>query len=115
MGKTLREKMASLPAGRRARIEAETKKLVAEELSLRELRKAFALTQAELAESLGIGQDEVSRIERRADILVSTLRRFIASMGGELDLVARFPDRPPVRIARLEDLDEERARRRRVG
>ena len=115
MGKTLREKMASLPAGRRARIEAEAKKLVAEELSLRELRKAFALTQAELAEFARHWTRRSFRIERRADILVSTLRRFIASMGGELELVARFPDRPPVHIAHLEDLDEERGRRRRVG
>lgn len=58
--------------------------------SLREERK---LSQAELASRLSINQGACSRMERRSDMLVGTLRNVIAAMGGELQLVARFPDR----------------------
>ena len=53
-------------------------------------------THGELAASLGVGQDTVSRIEPRSDILLLTLRRYVEAMGGEVELVARFPYRPPV-------------------
>ena len=113
MGKTLREKMADLPADRRARIEADTRQLIEEELSLRELRNKLNLTQAQLAEALGVGQDEVSRTERRSDMLLSTLRHYVQAMGGTLDLVAHLPNRPPVRITHFRDVvktdDEDRA------
>lgn len=108
MGRTLEDVMAALPEERRQKIEAGTRRLIEEEATLQELRKALALTQTQLAESLGVGQDEVSRIERRADVLVSTLRRFVGAMGGELDLVARFPNRPPISIQRLGDITEPR-------
>ncbi len=104
MGRTLDEIMSTLPSEERTAIESEAHRLIEEEHTLRELRKAFSLTQAQLAETLGVGQDEVSRIERRADMLVSTLRRFVEAMGGELDLVARFPDHPSVNIVHLGDL-----------
>ena len=54
------------------------------------------LTQARMAEQLGITQDGVSRLEKRSDLLLSTLRRTIEAMGGSLSLVAEFPDRSPV-------------------
>lgn len=62
-------------------------------MDLADLRRALDLTQATMAETLGVGQAEVSKIEKRADILVSTLRRFIDAMGGELEIRAVFPDR----------------------
>jgi transcriptional regulator with XRE-family HTH domain len=62
------------------------------ELPLQELRHARELTQATLAEALDCGQDEVSKLERRADMLVSTLRRYIEAMGGSLEIIAKFPD-----------------------
>ena len=104
MGRTLNDVMASLPKKRKAAIEREAKRLIEEEYSLREIRKALTLTQDELAKELGVGQDEISRIERRTDMLVSTLRRVIVGMGGELDIVARFPNHDPLHIANIGDL-----------
>jgi transcriptional regulator with XRE-family HTH domain len=65
-------------------------------MSLRELRHARKLTQVRMAKALGITQDSVSRLEKRSDLLLSTLRKTIKAMGGNLSLVAEFPDRPPV-------------------
>ena len=98
MGRTLREIKAALPRQRRHAIEKRTSDLAAEEMSLRDLRRAMQLTQADLAEALGKRQDEVSRIEQRGDLLLSTLQAYVASLGGELELVCTFKDRGPVRI-----------------
>lgn len=62
------------------------------EIALTELRQAFQLTQAELAESLQIQQPAVSRLSQSTDIYISHLRQVIEAMGGQLDIVARFPD-----------------------
>ena len=59
---------------------------------LSELRRARQLTQETLAETLGMSQSEISKVERRTDLYVSTLRKYIEAMGGELQMVARFPD-----------------------
>ncbi len=75
------------------------------ELPLRELRRARALSQAAMAELLGASQPEVSKIEHRTDMYLSTLRRFVEAMGGELDVIARFPD-GAVRITQLSELAE---------
>ena len=56
------------------------------------------MADLDLAIRLGVGQDTVSRIERRSDILLSTLRRYVEAMGGELKLVASFPNREPLVI-----------------
>jgi transcriptional regulator with XRE-family HTH domain len=60
-------------------------------MSLNELRAARKMTQEKLAENLHVKQSVVSELERRADMYVSTLREFIAAMGGELEITARFP------------------------
>ena len=60
-------------------------------MSLRSLRTAAGKTQVEVSEASGIGQSEVSRVEGRADALVSTLRRYIEAIGGKLEIVAAFP------------------------
>ena len=70
-------------------------------MSLRDLRRAHRLTQARVGKALKIGQDGVSRLEQRSDLLISTLRNFVAAMGGDLELVARFPDRPAVAVTGL--------------
>jgi hypothetical protein len=98
MPRTLSEVIATLPASERARIEARAQQLIAEEMSLQELRKAMGKTQTAVARRLKVGQHAVSRIETRGDMHVSTLRGFIKAMGGKLELVAHFPDRPPVRL-----------------
>jgi hypothetical protein len=93
MPRTLDEVIAKLPEGDRAKIEARAQELIAEEMSLRKLRKAIGKTQTAVAKRLKVGQDAVSKIETRSDMYVSTLRDFIKAMGGELELVAQFPDR----------------------
>ena len=65
-------------------------------MTLQELRQARKLTQVRLAKTLGISQDGVSRLEKRSDLLLSTLRKSVEAMGGNLSLVAEFPDRKPV-------------------
>jgi DNA-binding XRE family transcriptional regulator len=98
MARTLDQVLEGLPAKRRAKIERRTGGLAT---TLKDLREAFAHTQAELAQSLGVGQDTISRIERRTDMLLSTLRRYVEAMGGRLELVARFPNRSPLVIEQL--------------
>ena len=91
--------IAKLDPERRRRIEERAAELIAEEMTLRELRKARQLTQARVAAELGISQDGVSRLEQRSDLLLSTLRKTVEAMGGSLTLIARFPDRPPVELS----------------
>ena len=98
MPRTLDQVIAALPEGDRAKVETRARELIAEEMSLRELRKAIGKTQTEVAKRLQVGQDAVSKIETRGDMYLSTLRGFIKAMGGELKLVAQFPDRPPVHL-----------------
>jgi hypothetical protein len=107
MGRTVRQKIAALPLKRRARINARAAQLIAEEMSLQDLRKAMSRTQVDVAKALKVGQDTVSRYEQRTDMLLSTLQDYVAAMGGELDLVARFPNRAPVKIKRFGDLAED--------
>lgn len=110
MGKTLREKMAQLAPDRRARVEAEADRMHAEYLTLQELRKAKALTQVQLAEMLGIRQATVAQLEKRTDLMLSTLRSYVEAMGGHLRLVVDFPDRSPVSLEGLGDTEEPRGR-----
>lgn len=106
---SLKRKLAELSPARRKKVEGRARDLIAGEMTLRDLRKARELTQTHMAEALGIGQDSVSRLEKRSDLLLSTLRSYVAAMGGSLDLVVRFPDRPPVIVSGLADFggDEE--------
>ena len=101
MATTLNEMMARLPATRRRRIEAGAAVRIAEELALRDLRKALGATQVEVARRLKISQVALSDTERRGDVMLSTLRKYVGALGGELELVARFPGRSAVRIAPL--------------
>ncbi len=110
MATALKDKLKRLPAKRRKKVEARAAELIAEELSLRDLRKARAKTQTALAKELGIGQEGVSRIEKRSDLMLSTLRSYVEAMGGELHLVAAFPDRPPVELQGLATMDGARER-----
>ncbi len=80
----------------RKKIEARAAALIAEEMTLRELRRARKLTQVRMAKALGVTQDSVSRLEKRSDLLLSTLRKTVEALGGSLSLVAEFPDRGPV-------------------
>ena len=95
---TLREKMS---AEARARVREKTKALVAE-MPLYELRAARRLTQEKLAEQLKVNQAAVSKLEHRTDMYVSTLRAYVRAMGGELEIIAKFPE-GDVRIEQFED------------
>ncbi len=77
-------------------------------MSLRDVRKAFHKSQEDLAKALDMEQESVSRIERRADLLLSTMRKYVAAMGGDLKLVAEFPNRPAIQIDTLEILKGEK-------
>ena len=76
-------------------------------MTLRELRHARKLTQVRMAKTLGITQDSVSRLEKRSDLLLSTLRKTVQAMGGNLSLVAEFPDRAPVVLSGIAEDDPE--------
>jgi DNA-binding XRE family transcriptional regulator len=90
------DKIKKLGPIQRKKVEARAAELIAEEMTLRELRHARNLTQVRIAKKLGITQDSVSRLEKRSDLLRSTLRKTVEAMGGNLSLVAEFPDRKPV-------------------
>ena len=97
MAKNFSDLLAALPAERRAKIETRAQDLA----SLKDLRQAVEQTQEDLAATLGVGQDTISRLEKRSDMLLSTLRRYVEGMGGKLELVAQFPNRPPVVIEQI--------------
>jgi transcriptional regulator with XRE-family HTH domain len=97
------EKIKKLSAAQRKKVAARAATMIAEEMTLRDLRRARKLTQVRIAKELGISQDSVSRLEKRSDILLSTLRRTIEAMGGHLSLVAEFLDQQPVVLAGMGD------------
>jgi transcriptional regulator with XRE-family HTH domain len=114
MARTLDEVIRRLPRDQQRDIEARAAQLIEEEMTLRDLRKAHELTQARMAQALHISQDGVSRIEKRSDFLLSTLRSYVEAMGGKLRLIAEFPDRKPVSISGLDALSSgAKVRRRR--
>ncbi len=95
-----------LTPARRRKIAARAATLIAEERSLQELRQAHKLTQKRMAAVLGVGQDSVSRLEQRSDLLISTLRGYVEALGGRLSLVAEFPDKAPVVLSGLASLTD---------
>jgi DNA-binding transcriptional regulator YiaG len=101
---THKEYLEKLSPARKAKIEARTKELIAEEMTLRELRKARELSQETLAEILDWRQGDLSKFERRADAYLSTIRRYVEAMGGRLDLIASFPNMQPVKVVHIGDL-----------
>jgi transcriptional regulator with XRE-family HTH domain len=101
MSRNVNDIIDKLNPAQRKKVETRAAQLIADEMTLRELRRARKLTQVRVARSLGITQDGVSRLEKRSDILLSTLRKTVAAMGGNLSLVAEFPDRERVILASL--------------
>lgn len=88
----------------RAKADAEALRL-REDMDLAEIRRALRLSQEEIGQTLQIGQGSVAKIEKRTDMYVSTLRRFIEAMGGELEIVARFPSHT-VKITNFSELSD---------
>jgi DNA-binding XRE family transcriptional regulator len=102
--RTLNAVIGKLPLARRQKVEARAQELIAEQLTLQDIRRARKLTQEQMATTLNIGQDSISRLEKRSDMMLSTMRGYIEAMGGSLELVARFPKRAPVIITSIRDV-----------
>jgi transcriptional regulator with XRE-family HTH domain len=98
MSKTLDEVISGLSPERRERVEALGRQLIREEMTLQSLRKQLELTQEGLAERLDIRQANISKVEKRSDMLISTLRSYVEALGGTLELVAHLPGRAPVTL-----------------
>ena len=86
------EVMADFSPERKARIAARAAVLIAEEFALRDIRKAQKVTQEQVAARLGSKQVYISRLEKRTDVKVSTLRDYVRAIGGELQLLVTFPE-----------------------
>lgn len=114
MTTSLKTVMDGLASERRDSIVSEAGRLHAEYLTLQDLRKAKELTQSNLAETLGIKQATVAQMEKRSDLLLSTVRSYVEAMGGSLKIMVEFPDRVPVILEGLGDT-EEPARKARKG
>ena len=104
MTRKLEDSLQTFTPAEQAGIQARADALIDEELTLRALRQAHDLTQERMAELLGVKQENISRLERRADLLLSTMSSYIEAMGGKLKLVAEFPERKPVVIKTLSDI-----------
>jgi len=98
MSRSLNDKLNSFSKERNDKIEERATQLIAEEMTLRDLRLALEKTQVDLGEILHMKQEGISRLEKRSDMLISTLNKYISAMGGSLKLMAEFPDRAPVEI-----------------
>lgn len=95
----------TLPIKKKGEIERRAQELMVEEKTLQELRKAVSYSQAQLAQALGVKQATISKMERKTDLYVSSLRSFVEAMGGSLDITANFPHKPPIRIRQFQDFD----------
>jgi DNA-binding XRE family transcriptional regulator len=104
MARNFKELQSKISPERRARTE-ERVKLAVREMALDELRQARQLTQARLADTLGVDQGSISKLERRTDMYVSTLRSYVEAMGGSLQIKAVFPE-GEVRITQFQDVAE---------
>ena len=105
------EVIGSLSPERRARIKSRAAELIAEEVALRDLRRAKHVTQEQVAERLGGRQVYVSRLEKRADMKLSTLRDYVRAIGGDLQLMVTFPEGETVRIKDIGEVAPRRVAR----
>ena len=102
-GPILQEMWDNLPEERKTRIMKQAAELEEEYLTLQDLRKAQQLTQEHMAKTLNIGQENISRLEKRSDMMLSTLRKYVKAMGGDLKIMAEFPNRSPVLLTGISD------------
>jgi DNA-binding XRE family transcriptional regulator len=100
MGRTLEQVTQSLSPELQQQIETGTKDLILEieTLRLKQLRERWGISQQELAKILNVSQPAISKLEDRPDVMLSTLRQYVESLGGNLEILATFPDRPAVRL-----------------
>lgn len=109
MARKFSELRARMSPAAQARAEGKAKTMLAD-MPLQELRQARGMSQKMLAEILNVQQPSIAKLEKRADMYVSTLRSHIEAMGGQLEVVARFPE-GSVRITNFSDLEADSGRR----
>jgi predicted XRE-type DNA-binding protein len=107
MRRSLGDVIASQSEEERSRISPQTAELMQEVEGLRALRQIAGKGQADVAAALKIKQPSVSKIEKQADMHISTLRSYVEAVGGELELTVRLPKRPAVRIHALGEVATE--------
>lgn len=106
MARTLNDRLSKASKEHRERVEKRAKELISQEMTLQELRKARQMSQQTVATILHVQQGEISKMERRTDMYISTLRSFVQAMGGSLDIIVRFPNHPAVKITQFEEEGE---------
>ena len=108
MGRRIDDVIAALPKARRDRIEAKAVRLATEMIehadSLGEIRRAMSKSQSEIARELGVGQVAVAQLEKRSDLLLSTLQRYVRAAGAELSLVVHTNQGAEIVLQGLGDL-----------
>jgi transcriptional regulator with XRE-family HTH domain len=109
MKKNLDQYLQNLSAESRKNVDARANEILAEEMGLQELRKAMQYSQKVLAEKLHVKQGEISKIEHRTDMLVSTLREYVEQLGRSLEITVHFPDKKPIKITQFEIDDPEQS------
>ena len=100
MGRSLAEVTDSLSPELRQKIEIGTKNLIleVEAVKLKQLRERWGISQQELAKILNVSQPAVSKLENQSDVMLSTLRQYVESLGGNLEILVTFPDKPTVKL-----------------
>ena len=105
MARSLNDIIAALPLDEQQAIEARYQELKQEVESLRELRQIAGKAQEDIAAALNIKQPSVSKIEKQADMYLSTLRGYVEAIGGELELIVKLPSRPVLHLRSLGDIE----------
>ena len=98
MARTMDNFIANFTKERQKKIESRYQDIDSEYMALQELRKAMKFTQKQIADELKMDQGNLSRLEKRTDLMISTLRKYVEAMGGSLKLMAEFPERPPIEV-----------------
>lgn len=101
--KSFRDIMSELPEDKKQLVEKRGEEIYHNYLTLQELRKARELTQEHLAKELKVRQENISRLEKRSDLMLSTLTNYISAIGGELKLIVEIPGHKPIQLKGFED------------
>lgn len=96
---TLSEELNALPKERQESIEARVSQIRLEEITLRHLREKLGLSQSELAQRLEVQQPAISKLERRKNLELNTLRSVVNALGGTIEIIVRVPDKDPILLS----------------
>jgi DNA-binding XRE family transcriptional regulator len=96
---TLAEELDALPRERQKSIEARADQIRLEEITLRHLREKLGLSQSELAQRMDVQQPAISKLERRQNLELNTLRSVVTALGGTIEIIVRIPDREPILLS----------------